>query len=353
MALTLIKENGTGLANANAYATAADGDAYHEGHLYATAWTLASTGNKEAALVMATRLIDAYMDFGGKKTTSGQALQWPRSGCVNPDEPRTRSSLVGWGRSGTFDSGAVPAVVLAATCEMARELLISDRTRPPLGEGLKSTRTAGDRSPAELIVDGEFAGALANPPWSWEPLSATAFVAGGVSGNCAQVSNYDDSPGYLAQSFATEAGRVYKLQVYFKKGTSDGGIIMVGTSLDPAGNQDWNIHGSVTHTDAVWTLKTVYFATVRSTTWVKLRNSDLAAPKYSLWDGLSVQAVYDPFSNSNFMNGDLSVNGLVGTTLVFDRIGQAPVISRVALALLAKVGTYRGERGSVVALQRT
>ena len=39
MALTLIKEDGTGKADANAYANVADGDAYHDGHLYATAWT--------------------------------------------------------------------------------------------------------------------------------------------------------------------------------------------------------------------------------------------------------------------------------------------------------------------------
>jgi len=59
MALTLILETGAGLANANSYATVAESDAYHDGHLYATAWTGATSGNKAAALVMATRLIDA------------------------------------------------------------------------------------------------------------------------------------------------------------------------------------------------------------------------------------------------------------------------------------------------------
>ena len=39
MSLTLIKEDGTGKADANSYASVADGDAYHDGHLYATAWT--------------------------------------------------------------------------------------------------------------------------------------------------------------------------------------------------------------------------------------------------------------------------------------------------------------------------
>ena len=46
MALTLIKEDGTGKSDANAYADAADGDAYHEGHLYASAWTGASAGDQ-------------------------------------------------------------------------------------------------------------------------------------------------------------------------------------------------------------------------------------------------------------------------------------------------------------------
>ena len=39
MALVLIKEDGTAKTDANAYADAADGNAYFEGHLYATGWT--------------------------------------------------------------------------------------------------------------------------------------------------------------------------------------------------------------------------------------------------------------------------------------------------------------------------
>ena len=42
MSLTLNKEDGTGRADANAYANAADGDAYFAGHLYASAWTARS-----------------------------------------------------------------------------------------------------------------------------------------------------------------------------------------------------------------------------------------------------------------------------------------------------------------------
>ena len=125
MALTLIKEDGTGKVDANSYASAADGDAYHEGHLYATAWSGALLASKEAALVMATRLIDSQFQFGGVRVKETQALQWPREDCRDPDG------------ADFLASDAIPKAVVNATCEMARELLIADRTTAPPGEGLK------------------------------------------------------------------------------------------------------------------------------------------------------------------------------------------------------------------------
>ncbi len=125
MPLVIVKEDGTGKVDANAYASAADGDAYHEGHLYATAWSAASAGNKEAALVMATRLIDSQMRFAGFKATDTQALQWPRRTCPDPD------------LGAYVESNVIPRELLDATCEMARELLVADRTGAPPGEGLK------------------------------------------------------------------------------------------------------------------------------------------------------------------------------------------------------------------------
>ena len=86
MALTIIKEDGTGKVDANSYANVADGDAYFDGHLYATAWTAATTGNKEKALVFATRLIDSQFQFNGWRSHDNQALQWPRERCPDPDK---------------------------------------------------------------------------------------------------------------------------------------------------------------------------------------------------------------------------------------------------------------------------
>ena len=91
MPLTLIKEDGTGKPDANSYGAVADGDAYHDGHLYASVWTGASTATKEAALVMATRVIDAHYQFRGFKVTDAQALQWPREYASDDDALRMRT----------------------------------------------------------------------------------------------------------------------------------------------------------------------------------------------------------------------------------------------------------------------
>jgi hypothetical protein len=146
MALTLIKEDGTGMVDANAYANAADSDAYHEGHLYASAWTAATLGDKEKALVMATRLIDSQFQFGGVRGSLTQALQWPREECPDPDA-----------ESGSVESDMVPKGVIEATCEMARELLIADRTAAPVGEGLKyentgTTQTGFDKDDTRPVI---------------------------------------------------------------------------------------------------------------------------------------------------------------------------------------------------------
>ena len=143
MALVLVKEDGTGLANANAYANAADGDAYHDGHLYASAWTAATNGNKEKALVMAARLIDAQFQFNGFKRVTSQALQWPRRLCSDPDNSDGVIAGLLLLRGPYLDETKVPSVVASAACEMARELLKQDRTDDPDGEGLRSLRIEG------------------------------------------------------------------------------------------------------------------------------------------------------------------------------------------------------------------
>ena len=142
MALTLIKEDGTGKVDANSYASVTDADAYFEGHLYASAWTGTTADSKAAALVMATRLIDAEYQFNGFRAHDVQALQWPREKCPDPDASVVSVSVLGWVGDNFVEPDLVPAPVVRATCEMARELLIADRTASPAGEGLDTVTAA-------------------------------------------------------------------------------------------------------------------------------------------------------------------------------------------------------------------
>ena len=140
MALVLVKEDGTGLATANSYANSTDGDSYHDGHSYATDWTGATSGVKEAALVHATRLLDNYVRFEGKKTSDTQALEFPRFDIVD--------------NSGyLIVSTTIPSKIIDATCELARWVIASDRTAEPGEKGftqlsagsLSMTVDPGDR----------------------------------------------------------------------------------------------------------------------------------------------------------------------------------------------------------------
>jgi len=155
--ITLVKEDGTGKSDANSYADLTDGNAYHDGHLYATAWTAASDAQKAVALVMASRLIDAEFQFNGTRTNAVQGLQWPRARCPEPDAIHVPLQVLLPIPSDYVRYDSVPKAVVQATCEMARELLIVDRTAAPAGEGLKyqnvgTTQTGYDKNDTRPVL---------------------------------------------------------------------------------------------------------------------------------------------------------------------------------------------------------
>lgn len=140
--MELIVEDGTGLATANSYVSVAACDTFHEGHLYATAWTGASGPNKIAALAMATRVIDATVKFRGFKKTTAQLLQWPRYGCPDPDAQQSVGGYMAVLEGRYLSENAVPLRVQMATCELARLLLSEDRTADVQGAGLRGLEIA-------------------------------------------------------------------------------------------------------------------------------------------------------------------------------------------------------------------
>jgi hypothetical protein len=105
-----------GAANANAYVSRADADQYHLDRPEPTggAWSSFSSGQKDAAILWATKLMDALWEWNGTVTDYVQALLWPRAGLSK--------------RSGdALPINAIPVELAQATAEFARQLAAADR----------------------------------------------------------------------------------------------------------------------------------------------------------------------------------------------------------------------------------
>lgn len=127
--MALVVEDGTGLANAESYASVAEATAYHNSVGSGDAWD--AVDNKEAALRKATNfLTQEYRGrWAGIRTTSVQRLDWPRSGVRWSDSPS------GW-RSAT----SIPEELKFAVAELALRSesgdLLSDEGRETLSESV-------------------------------------------------------------------------------------------------------------------------------------------------------------------------------------------------------------------------
>jgi hypothetical protein len=147
---TLVVEDGTGLANANSYATLAEGNDYNGMHLYGDGWFKAPPATRTKALVTATRVIDVQVQFDGYRASTTQALAWPRiyAPYRELEQPYLYAAgiiqgMIAFGATGVYGvfwpSDAVPIPVKAATCELARVLIEGgDRTKDDPTKGISS-----------------------------------------------------------------------------------------------------------------------------------------------------------------------------------------------------------------------
>jgi hypothetical protein len=117
--MTLTVEDGTGLADADAYAAIATVDAYATARGL-TAWT-GTDGVKEAAIREATIYLDTSYSWKGAIESESQALGWPREGVCD--------------REGREVTG-LPQRVIDACCELAvmklSAALVTSRTEAEL-----------------------------------------------------------------------------------------------------------------------------------------------------------------------------------------------------------------------------
>lgn len=105
-----------GAADANSYCSLSDANSYNATRLGGASWAAATEPNREAALMLATRLLDAMPQaWTGAAVDAVQALRWPRIGMLS--------------RNGfAIATDAIPAELRDATAEFARRLIAADST---------------------------------------------------------------------------------------------------------------------------------------------------------------------------------------------------------------------------------
>ena len=97
-----------GAADANSYITLAEAQTYADGDIDAVEWYAASTDQRTRALITATRNLD-LVGFVGTRSTSTQALAWPRTGFTTTEK--------------TYADDEIPTEIKLATWELAKNLV--------------------------------------------------------------------------------------------------------------------------------------------------------------------------------------------------------------------------------------
>lgn len=136
MALSI--KSTVGASDSNSYLEVSEADQLLEHHLYNDVWNSAVVSKKTAALIWSTELLDQGIFWDGnlKDSATPQSLAWPRQGLQDRDYR-------------VIDDLTIPLQVKKATAELARLLLISDRTEERGTLGFKSVSVG----PIKLEVD--------------------------------------------------------------------------------------------------------------------------------------------------------------------------------------------------------
>lgn len=141
--MAIIVEDGTAKVDAESYISVADADSYHSARGN-TLWTGADA-LKEAALRKATEYMMQAYRRGWKsfRTTSTQALDWPRAWMPIEDAPYGYGSSVAY-----VPSNVIPVEVKRACAELALIALSAD-----LNPALERTTLSERVGPLEVTYD--------------------------------------------------------------------------------------------------------------------------------------------------------------------------------------------------------
>ncbi|MEN9807767.1 MAG: hypothetical protein RL756_2287 [Pseudomonadota bacterium] len=138
--------------------------------------------------------------------------------------------------------------------------------------GLMLDKSKGLTLGSELVTNGTFTTDTAG----WSLFGGGSFVSDSEAG---RLTPDGTTVAAVGTSFATTAGRLYKLELTVVGGAA-GSAIRIGNS-----NNDASILGTTIVSGSI----TRYFFAATSTTWVTLRTTSSSAAVYTDWDNISVR----------------------------------------------------------------
>lgn len=137
--MALVVETGSGRNPlAQSYASLDFADDWHAAGVNAEAWDFIDPPDKERALVAATRLLDATVDWKGTPVYGDQPLGWPRRNVRGIDRR-------------PFSMAAVPNAVRYATAALALKLA-QDQVAALAAETAGSTSSTTDQAVEEITL---------------------------------------------------------------------------------------------------------------------------------------------------------------------------------------------------------
>jgi len=150
-----------------------------------------------------------------------------------------------------------------------------------------STITIIRRGAGDLVRNGDFSVDV-DPPRGWSPTAAdlTTELAAGQVTNFMQIASSGDALGKAREDIPTVIGKIYKLSLYFKKGTSATGKFMIGIPAD-----EDSIYDSGNLSDGAWAPYSHTFEATGVTTRITMQTNDPTTGETSLFDEISLYEI--------------------------------------------------------------
>lgn len=124
MAFEFVVEDGSALPDATSYISVAEADDLLSTNIHASAqWAALSQAVREGLLAWASRYLDDRTRWYGRRVSEDSGLRWPRAGVVDRDGVMIADNVI-------------PKQLKAATAEMARFLMVEDRSAERDQDGL-------------------------------------------------------------------------------------------------------------------------------------------------------------------------------------------------------------------------